>query len=616
MASPAERSRTLSRRALLPALSLFAVIGGCGSTEPKVDVTPATITGTPTDTIRATVGATVVTPLTVIVKNKATSPIDSTVVTFAVTAGGGSVSGTSVHTDVNGQATTSWTLGPTAGVQTVTATATGLAPVTFVAVAAAGAAATVTKAGGDAQTAVAGGNVPVAPSVKVVDAFGNPLGNILVTFAVASGGGSVTGGLANTNASGIATVGAWKLGPTIGSNSLTATVGALPAVTFTATAAVGAAAQVRITNTAPTLAVGQTFKLTAQALDANNNVVPNAPITFASSSNLVATVDTGGTVTGVAAGNATITATSGTGSATQVVSVIGHPAGVIIGSAQMLGLIQGIAVTQTTAYAGIFNTSSVTPIALATATAGTSIPVNGTVVDVGVGGTTIAAVTSSPSPQAVLVNATTSTITQSVDLGVTPFKMAINAAGTKVFVDRTDFTLATIDVASGAITASILLPGTVNTMKVAPGDTLLYVGTALGTVFEIDTRTGAIRRQLRPSSAVTDLSVSRDGKTLYTTDGTTDVTITPLAAGGMSGSVTFPQPLSGVAISPDNLNLWVSMSGALFNAPFQDGVFQTIFVASFIPIPGGGSPTRVEFSPLGNFLVAVDGATNKVYVLK
>jgi Bacterial Ig-like domain (group 2) len=616
MASHADRSHTVPKRILLPAFAVLAFAAACGSTEPKIDVTPATITGTPTDTIRATVGATVVTPLTVIVKNKAGSPIDSAVVTFAVTGGGGSMGATSVRTDATGQATTSWTLGPTAGVQSATATAIGLVSVNFVAIAAPGAPSAVTKAGGDAQAAIAGSNVAVAPSVKVVDAFGNVLQNVLVTFAVASGGGSITGGLANTNSSGVATLGTWKLGAAIGANTLTATVASLPAVVFTATGTVGTASQVRITNTAPTLSTGQSFKLTAQALDANNNVIPNALVTWSSSNTAIATVDTTGNVTGVAAGNATITAASGAGIANAPVSVIGHPAGVIIGGAQMLGLIEGLAVTKTTAYAGIFTSSSVGVVDLATATAGTSIPVNGTTVDVGFGGSTVGAVTSSPTAQAVLVNAANGTINQSVTLGVTPFKMAMTSDGTKLFVDRTDFSLIQIDPVSGNVLSTMLLPGTVNAMKIAAGDTLLYLGTALGTVYEVDTRTGAIRRQLQPSSGVVDLSVSRDGKTLYTTDGSTDVTMTPLAAGGKSGTVTFPQPLFGVAISPDNQNLWVSMSGALFNAPLQDGVFQTIFVASFIPLPAGGSPTRIEFSPLGDFLAAVDGATNKVFVLK
>jgi hypothetical protein len=606
-------------RLFLPTIAALAFAGACGSTEPKVDVTPATITGTPTDTIRATVGSTVVTPLTVVVKNKAGSPIDSALVTFAITGGGGTVSSASVRTDVNGQAITTWTLGPTAGVQSASATATGLTAVSFVALAAPGAASAVTKAGGDAQSAVAGANVPVAPSVKVADAFGNPLPNILVTFAVASGGGSVTGALANTNASGIATIGSWKLGGAIGANSLTATVASLPAVTFTATGTVGSASQVNITNTAPTLATGQTFKLTAQALDANNNPVPNATITWSSSNTAVATIDAGGTVTAVASGNTTITAASGTGTGTQVVSVIGHPAGVIVGAASLGGFMKSLAVGKTTAYAGVFTGNAVGSVTLATATAGAAtIPVGGNVVDVAVGGSTIVAVTGAPTPTLVLIDAGTQAVTQTIDMGgINPFHVAITSDGKKIFVDRADFSLVTIDAASGAITSTISVPGIGNAMKMAAGDSLLYIGTALGTVFEIDARTSQVKRTLRPTSVVSDLAVSRDGKTLYTIDGSSnDVTMTALAGGGLSGTVTFAAIPQGVAISPDNQALWVSLNGSVFNAPFQDGTFSTDLVSSNIPIPGPGAPNLIVMSPLGDFVVTIDGSSNKIYVLK
>jgi hypothetical protein len=74
------------------------------------------------------------------------------------------------------------------------------------------------------------------PSVLVRDQNGNPMSGATVTFAVTSGGGSVTGGSVATNASGIATVGNWTLGMTAGPNTLRATVGSLAPVTFTATA--------------------------------------------------------------------------------------------------------------------------------------------------------------------------------------------------------------------------------------------------------------------------------------------------------------------------------------------------------------------------------------------
>jgi hypothetical protein len=68
-----------------------------------------------------------------------------------------------------------------------------------------------------------------------------------------------------------------------------------------------------------------------------------------------------------------------------------------------------------------------------------------------------------------------------------------------------------------------------------------------------------------------------------------------------------------LAVDP---NPRTKLNGAVFNAPFQGGAFQTQFVSSVIPIPNNGSPNRIEFSPLGDFVVTIDGATNKIYVLK
>jgi alpha-tubulin suppressor-like RCC1 family protein len=91
--------------------------------------------------------------------------------------------------------------------------------------------------GGNNQVAAPGSSTPIAPSVKVTDAATNPVSGVAVTFAVASGGGSVTGASQSTDASGIATVGSWTLGPTAGTNTLTATSAGLTGspVTFTAT---------------------------------------------------------------------------------------------------------------------------------------------------------------------------------------------------------------------------------------------------------------------------------------------------------------------------------------------------------------------------------------------
>ena len=148
-------------------------------------------------------------------------------VTFAATAGGGTVSGGATHTDANGVATVGrWTLGPGAGENTLTATVAGSGisgnPVTFTATAVQpGAPANVSAGPGDGQTGLTGYALNIAPAVVVRDAASFPVPNVAVSFAVASGGGSVTGANATTGLDGVATAGGWTV--QLGTNTLTAT---------------------------------------------------------------------------------------------------------------------------------------------------------------------------------------------------------------------------------------------------------------------------------------------------------------------------------------------------------------------------------------------------------
>jgi hypothetical protein len=91
------------------------------------------------------------------------------------------------------------------------------------------------QAGGAPQTAVFGQAVPIAPRVLVTDASNHPVPGVAVTFAITSGGGSLTSTTQTTNSTGLVSV-VWTLGNTFGTNTLTATVAGLPPITFSATA--------------------------------------------------------------------------------------------------------------------------------------------------------------------------------------------------------------------------------------------------------------------------------------------------------------------------------------------------------------------------------------------
>ncbi|MFI5309783.1 MAG: hypothetical protein ACHQQ3_01005 [Gemmatimonadales bacterium] len=97
--------------------------------------------------------------------------------------------------------------------------------------------------GGDGQSVLAGGRVPIDPAVLVRDFGGSVVSGATVSWAVTAGGGSVTSATTTTggppsNTPGVAAVG-WILGAAPGANTLTATltVGAtvIGIVVFTAT---------------------------------------------------------------------------------------------------------------------------------------------------------------------------------------------------------------------------------------------------------------------------------------------------------------------------------------------------------------------------------------------
>jgi hypothetical protein len=188
----------------------------------------------------AIAGTAVYTLPSVFVEDAYNNPVSGVPVTFAVMSGGGSVTGSSVTTGGDGIATAgSWILGTTAGINTLAATSGSLtgSPVTFTALGTAGPATQVASNSATSQSAAAGTAVAAAPAVIIRDAYNNLVSGVPVTFAVMSGGGSVTGWSVTTGANGVATAGSWILGTTAGTNTLAATSGSLTGspVIFTAT---------------------------------------------------------------------------------------------------------------------------------------------------------------------------------------------------------------------------------------------------------------------------------------------------------------------------------------------------------------------------------------------
>jgi Invasin, domain 3/Bacterial Ig-like domain (group 1)/Filamin/ABP280 repeat len=210
---------------------------------------------------------------------------------------------------------------------------------------------------GDQQSAAVGTAVPIAPAVVVKDADQNPLPGVPVTFSVTAGGGSVSGGSVTTGSDGIATVGQWILGKSVGTNRLKAevtgsTLEGSPVV-FTATSVPGPLSADKTTVeaspasiTASNGSVGSAITVTAR--DGFGNPLQGLDVALAASGE-------GNTLTQPAG------ATNGSGAAT------GRLSSTRAGSVVVSATVAGTAIPQTA-------TVAIVPAAPAASTSSATVP--------------------------------------------------------------------------------------------------------------------------------------------------------------------------------------------------------------------------------------------------
>ncbi|MBF0142599.1 MAG: Ig-like domain-containing protein [Magnetococcales bacterium] len=246
-------------------------------------------------------------------------PSAGVTVTFSAPAGFTFANGTATTTattDANGVATASaLTAGPTAGAYSVTVSATGYTSKTVALTVGAGNASTLSKINDNQKGSV--GAVLAKPfTLTVTDAGGNAVSGATVTFAVASGGGSINVATATTNASGQAGT-TLTLGTKAGANTVTATVGSLTAATFTATGTAASATQLLLSASTSSVkaTAAANVTITGTIADQYGNTVTGATDTV--------TFSVGAQTYGDFSGSATASgaASSGVATATLVTKV-------------------------------------------------------------------------------------------------------------------------------------------------------------------------------------------------------------------------------------------------------------------------------------------------------
>jgi Invasin, domain 3/Bacterial Ig-like domain (group 1)/Filamin/ABP280 repeat len=209
----------------------------------------------------ATAGTAVPVSPAVIVRDAGGTPVAGVPVSFAVTGGGGSVTGGTTTTGVDGVATVgSWTLGGLAGPNALQATvgADGIAgnPVTFSATGTSGPASAAKSSISASPGTIAASQGSVASTITIVlrDDRNNPLAGQAVTLSATGGGSALTQpGLTDASGTTTGTLSATATGPHV----VTAVAGGVTVGSVTVTVTPGAPSAARTTVTVPAGTVGE-----------------------------------------------------------------------------------------------------------------------------------------------------------------------------------------------------------------------------------------------------------------------------------------------------------------------------------------------------------------------
>ncbi|NCY03794.1 MAG: hypothetical protein EBX36_13030, partial [Planctomycetia bacterium] len=134
---------------------------------------PASIDLSSGDTQSAIVGSPLASPLSVLVTDANHNPVPGARVTWTVSSGNGSLSSASSSTQANGMASVSWTLGTSAGSQSVQATLADLSAVTLTATATPGPATQLVFSTQPSSSPTAGTPLSTQPQLQILDSNQN-----------------------------------------------------------------------------------------------------------------------------------------------------------------------------------------------------------------------------------------------------------------------------------------------------------------------------------------------------------------------------------------------------------------------------------------------------------
>jgi hypothetical protein len=274
--------------ALLGSVCIAAAVLSCGGSDLVLpsETGPADITLEGGNNQEAPAGEALADSLVVKVIDRRGQPLSNQKVAFSLASQppGALITPDTAETAADGIAKARWVLGNTSGTQTALARVVGAdqLEITFTATVGSGPAARLEAAGGDNQSAPIGRALQDPLSVRVTDAFGNPVAGMTVEWSAQQGRVDPARSISGEDGRAVTT---WTLGSTTGSQTVSASSAGLDGspVDFTATARPGSASQLeRVSGNNQSALAGREVpeRLVVRLLDEAGNGVPDRAVSW------------------------------------------------------------------------------------------------------------------------------------------------------------------------------------------------------------------------------------------------------------------------------------------------------------------------------------------------
>ena len=234
------------------------------------------------------------------------------------------------------------------------------------------------------------------------------------------------------------------------------------------------------------------------------------------------------------------------------------------------------------------------------------------------GAAPFAYITNNASNNVSVIDTATNTVTATVNVGTTPYGVAVSPNGQNVYVANTDDfyngTVSVIDTATNKVTATVKIGITPIGIAVSPNGQYVYVtfnGDFPGAVDVINTTTNTVIGAIGVGQFPVGVAVNPDGSNVYVVIGHSNiVSVINMTTNNVTAEVSVGEHPYGVAVNPDGTKAYVTNEG---NNTVS--VINTTNNTAYASVNVGNNPFGIAVTPDGRNVYVANQNDNNVSVI-